>query len=104
MKAVKIILGIVGGLIGLLVVGFAILWFGYLTPPAAADVCGNVEKLWNKENVSIPFPAKAKQECLDRAGTEPIAGRNIYWVKNLKCTRDAQTMAELKECDKIKAP
>ncbi len=102
MKVVKIILGIIGGFIALAVVGGLVVWFTMLSPPAAADVCANVEKVWNKENASVPFPSKAKQECLDRAAKEPEFGRAI-WVKNLKCTRDAQTFAEIKECDKIRS-
>lgn len=94
MKALKV-LGYIVGAIGLAIFVF---WFGWLRAPAAEDVCENVAKLMKKES-GAEMGADFMKECIAVYGKEPEFGR-VPWVKQLKCIRDAESMAELEKCEK----
>jgi hypothetical protein len=96
----KTALKILGGIIGTLALAVAVFWFGWLSPPAADDVCNNVGRIL-EEDSGIAFPAKLREECMQRATKAPEFGRAI-WVKQLKCMRDASNKSQLVECDKVK--
>lgn len=103
----KTALKIVGGIIGALVLVVAVAYFGWLSPPAADAVCGNVERV-TRDEIKTATGADPKdattdlrRECLQRATKAPEFGRAV-WVKQLKCMRDASDMRALKACDDIK--
>src|SRR5262245_5038382 len=104
----KTALKIVGGIIGALVAAVAIFYFNWLSPPAAEDVCENVERVAKKEiedkagvkEVSADATKELRDDCMRRASNAPEFGRAI-WVKRLKCMRDASDMPALKACDEI---
>ncbi|MBX7082093.1 MAG: hypothetical protein K1X88_22995 [Nannocystaceae bacterium] len=94
MKALKI-LGFIFGAIGLAIFVF---WFGWLRAPAAEDVCDNVAKVMKKET-GTEVPDSFKKECVAVYSKAPEFGR-VPWVKQLKCIRDAETGAQLEQCEK----
>ena len=94
MKALKI-LGFFFGAIGLAIFVF---WFGWLRAPAAEDVCDNVAKVMKKET-GTEVPDSFKKECVAVYSKAPEFGR-VPWVKQLKCIRDAETGAQLEQCEK----
>jgi hypothetical protein len=96
MKALKIL----GAIVGVLALAVAIFWFGWLSPPAAEDVCDNVARI-AKDETGVELPAKAKDECVKSASKVPDFGRAV-WVKQLKCMRDAKNRDELEACDKVR--
>jgi hypothetical protein len=96
MKALKV-LGVIFGLLGVLV---AVGYFGWLNPPSADDVCGNVSKIVKDKLGTVPKPVD--EECHQSATKAPEFGRAV-WVKRLKCRRDASSWDTLKACDDIKS-
>ena len=92
MKALKII----GGIILTLALAVGVFWFGWLTPPSADDVCANISQLTKKEK-GVELPEAQKQACVRAASTPPKYGR-MPWVKELKCMRDAESLAALDAC------
>jgi hypothetical protein len=93
MKALKI-LGVVFGAIGLAVVVF---YTGWLRAPSAEDVCDNIAAVTKKET-GIDLGAKTRAECI-RHAQPPEFGR-IPWVSQMKCLKDARSLAEIEKCAK----
>ena len=73
---------------------------GWLSPPEADAVCGNVARLF-KDKTGAILPENERGRCEKQATKAPEFGRGI-WVKQLKCMRDAQSYDDLKSCDSIK--
>jgi hypothetical protein len=93
MKALKIL----GGTVGMLVLAVAVFWVGWLRAPSAEDVCDNIAAVAKKETKVEMGPAE-RQACL-RSAQPPEFGR-VPWVRQMKCLRDAQTMAEIAGCER----
>jgi hypothetical protein len=107
----KTALKIIGGIIGVLAIAVAAFYFGWLHPPAADDVCQNVDRIAKADfekqtGVNASAVSEVTKElhdtCMRRAENAPEFGRAI-WVKQLKCMRDASDMSQLKACDEIKS-
>jgi hypothetical protein len=105
----KTALKIIGGIVTTLVAAAAIFYFGWLSPPAAADVCDNVERIAREEATAKVGKGKhadagaeaVRGQCMTRAEKAPEFGRAV-WVKRLVCMRDAPDMSGLETCDAIK--
>lgn len=93
MKALKVL----GIIVVLIVVAGIVFWVGWLKPPAAEDVCGNIAKVMEKEGAKLG-DADMK-ECVERYSRKPEFGL-MPWTKKLKCLRDAGSAAELDKCGK----
>ncbi len=93
MKALKI----VGGIVLVIVVAVAIFYIGWLMPPSAEAVCGNVAAVMKKET-GVELDPSQRQACLRRA--EPPEFGRAPWVKRMKCLRDAKSSAEIATCSK----
>ena len=94
MKALKIL----GYIVGAIALAIFVFWFGWLRAPAAEDVCDNVAELMKKETGS-EMPADFMTACIAEYSKEPEFGR-VPWVNQLKCIRDADSLAELEKCEK----
>jgi hypothetical protein len=95
----KTALKIIGGIIGTIILAVAVFYFGWLSPPAADDVCNNVVRIV-KDETGIEAPGELREECMQKASKAPEFGRAI-WVKRLKCMRDAANKDELAACDNV---
>jgi hypothetical protein len=93
MKALKIL----GIIIVLIVVAGAVFWIGWLNPPPAEDVCGNIAKVMEKEGAKLD--EAGMKECVERYSRKPEFGL-MPWTKKLECLRDAGSAAELDKCGK----
>lgn len=94
MKALKIL----GGILGAIVLAAVVFYVGWLKAPDAAEVCDNVARIVKAET-NVEMPAKARSECVERAGRTPEFGL-IPWVAELKCMRDAKDRSALETCGK----
>lgn len=94
MKALKVL----GFIVVLLVVAAFVFWLGWLKPPAAEDVCGNVSALMEKE-MGSKLDDAAMKDCVSKYSREPQYGL-MPWTKKLKCIRDAGSLADAQKCEK----
>lgn len=94
MKALKVL----GFIIVFLVVAAFVVWLGWLKPPAAEDVCGNVSTLMEKE-MGSKLDDAAMKECVTKYSRQPEYGV-APWVEKLKCIRDAESLADAQKCEK----
>lgn len=104
MKALKIIGGVLGGLIVLIGLAATIFYFGWLKEPPRDEVCNNTVKLLLSEykgEVATAAEPGVRKQCMEMQ--KSIFTGQIPWVESLKCMRDAKDLAGLKACDKRKS-
>ena len=92
----KTALKILGILFLTILAAVAVFYVGWMRPPSGAAVCDNVARIMKKE-ANVEMSANDREVCIRDAETQPHYGI-VPWVKRLKCTRDAETSAELKAC------
>jgi hypothetical protein len=93
----KLVLKILGGVVGAVVLAVVVLYLGWLSPPSAESVCDNMAAIIKNES-GVDFPRGDRDDCVRRASKAPEFGRAI-WVAELKCIRDAKSSKELSQCD-----
>jgi hypothetical protein len=90
------IVGIILAVLALAAGGF---WFLMLRAPSAESVCENIAKLMEKETGGAMKQSDAERaKCVERFSNKPENAGLIPWAKQLKCARDAQSVADLKAC------
>ena len=90
---------IVGIILAVLALGAGGFWFFMLRAPSGESVCENVARLTEKEtNGAMKMSDADKAKCVERFSKKPENAGLIPWAKQLKCARDAQSMADLKAC------